>query len=114
MRFCYCALHLCTSRMAGVGCRGLWLRVIVSFLLVLSAWVSSLMCLSLHGLGKTLQHTGVAEATVAGGRRGKILFDGKDLELQVGPSAAASGKLLKIIRGQSTLPGKLPYFFPCR
>lgn len=98
--------------MAGVGRRGLWLHVTVAFRLVLSAWVSSSTCLSLHGLGKNLQHTGVDEATVAGERRGKILFDGKDLELQAEPSSAAvSGKLLKIILGQSTLSGKLPYFF---
>lgn len=100
--------------MAGVGRRGLWLHVTVAFTLVLSAWVSSSTCLSLHGLGKNLQHTGVDEATVAGERRGKILFDGKDLELQAEPSSAAvSGKLLKIILGQSTLSGKLP-FFSCR
>lgn len=98
--------------MAGVGRRGLWLRVTVAFMLVLSAWVSSLMCLSLHGLAKNLQHTGVDEAVVAGRRRGTILFNGKDLELQVEPSsAAASGKLLKIILGHSTLSGKLPSFF---
>lgn len=96
--------------MAGVRRRGVWLRVTVAFTLVLSAWVSSSTCLSLHGLGKNLQHTGVNEATVAGERRGKILFDGKDLELQAEPSSAASGKLLKIILGQSTLSGKLPFF----
>lgn len=98
--------------MAGAGRRGLWLCGTVALTLVLSAWVGSSMCLSLRGLGESLQHPGVDQATVAGEQRGKILFDGKDLELQVEPSSpAASGKLLKIILGQSTLSGKLPYFF---
>lgn len=101
--------------MAGVGCRGLWLRVTVAFTLVLSAWVSSSTCLSLHGLGKTLQQTEVDEATVAGAQKGKILFDGKDLELQAEPSpAAALGKLAKIILGQSIPSGELPYLFLSR
>lgn len=100
--------------MAGVERRGLWLHVTVAFTLVLSAWVSSSMCLSLHGLGKNLQHTRVDEATVAGEQRGKIIFDGKDLELRAETSsAAAPGKLLKIILGQSILSGRLP-FFSCR
>lgn len=108
------ALHRCTSRMAGVGRRGLRLHVTVAFTLVLSAWVSRSTCSSLHRLGENPQHTGVDEATAAGEERGKILFDGKDLELQVEPSsAAASGKLLKIILGQSSRSGKLP-FFSCR
>lgn len=98
--------------MAGVERRGLC--VTVAFTLVLSAWVSSSMCLSLHRLGKNLQHTRVDEATVVGEQRGKIIFDGKDLELRAETSsAAAPGKLLKIILGQSTLSGRLP-FFSCR
>lgn len=97
--------------MAGVEHSRLGLHVTVAFTFVLSAWVSRSMGLNLYGLGKNLHHTGV-EATVAGGRRGKILFDGKDLELQVEPSsAAASGKLLKIILGQLTQSGMLLYFF---
>lgn len=87
----------------------------VAVVLGLSAWVSRSMCLSLHGLGKNLQQAEVDEATVAGGQKGKILFDGKDLELQVDPSsAAASGKLLKIILGQSTPSGQLAFLFSCR
>lgn len=100
--------------MAGVGRRGLWLRVTVAFTFVLSAWVSRSVCFSLHGLGENRQHTRVDEATLAGEQRGKIIFDGKDLELRADTSsAAAPGKLLKMILGKSTLSGRLP-FFPCR
>lgn len=102
--------------MAGVGRRGLWLRVTVAFTFVLSAWVSRSVCLSLHGLGENRQHTRVDEATLVREQIGKIIFDGKDLELRAeASSAAAPGKLLKMILGQSTLSGRLPFFFfSCR
>lgn len=105
-------LNLCTSSMAGVGHRTLWLLVTVTFMFVLSAWVSCSMCLTLDEPGKTLQRTSVGEAKEAREGRGKILFNGKDLELQVDSSfVAAPGKLLKIIFGQSPLSSKLPFFF---
>lgn len=66
---------------------------------LLWAWVQSLMCFSLRGLDGNVQDTGL------GGRRGKMVFDGKDLEPRLESSAAAAtGKLLNVILGQSGFP----------
>lgn len=85
--------------MVGVGHRGVWLRVALAVTLALCAWVRSLMCFSLHGLHNNVQDAGVDQVTAVGGQRGKILFDGKDPELHLESSSAATGKLLNIILG---------------
>lgn len=83
---------LCSSRMAVVGLRGAAVAT-----LVLCTWVRSLKCFGLHGLDRNVQDTGLE------GRRGKIVFDSKDLEPRLeSSSAAATGKLLNVILGQLT------------
>eukprot|EP00066_Takifugu_rubripes_P029709 XP_011618975.1 PREDICTED: uncharacterized protein LOC105419234 [Takifugu rubripes] len=67
-------------------------RVTLAFTLVLCTWVKSSTCFGLHWLDKNGQDTGV------GGRRGKFVFDSKDLGPQL-KSSSATGKLLKIILG---------------
>lgn len=70
-------------------------RVTLAFAFVLCTWVKGSTCFGLHRLGKSGQDTGV------GGRRGKFVFDSKDLGPQL-KSSSATGKLLKIILGQLT------------
>lgn len=72
-------------------------RVTLALALVLCAWIKSSTCSGLHRLDKNGQDTGV------GGTRGTFVFGSKDLGPQL-KSSSATGKLLKIILGQLTLP----------
>lgn len=73
-------------------------RVTLAFTLVLCTLVKSSTCFGLHWLDKNGQDTGV------GGRRGKFVFDSKDLGPQL-KSSSPTGKLLEIILGQLSPSG---------